>query len=85
VRTARDRGIGIVLGGDSSQVAGGFSGWQVEIRKNRSGILLSPQSVSDGDLVGARLSRSSLSTSVQPGRGFANLGDGELTLLQLPS
>jgi len=47
VRTARDRGIGIgiILGGDSSQVASGFSGWQVEIRKNRSGILLSPQGV----------------------------------------
>jgi len=85
VRTARDRGVGIILAGDSSQVAGGFSGWQVEIRKNRSGILLSPQSVSDGELVGARLSRSSLSTGVQPGRGLANLGDGELTLVQLPS
>jgi S-DNA-T family DNA segregation ATPase FtsK/SpoIIIE len=85
VRTARDRGIGIILGGDSSQVAGGFSGWQVEIRKNRAGVLLSPQSVSDGELVGARLSRSSLSTGVQPGRGLANLGDGELTLVQLPN
>ena len=83
-RGARDRGVGIILGGDSSQVGGGFSGWQVEIRKNRSGILLSPQSVSDGELVGARLSRSSLSTGVQPGRGLAHLGDGELTLLQLP-
>ena len=84
VRGARDRGVGIILGGDSSQVAGGFSGWQVEIRKNRSGLLLSPQTISDGDLVGARLSRSSLSSGVQPGRGLANLGDGEMTLLQLP-
>ncbi len=84
VRGARDRGVGVILGGDSSQVAGGFSGWQVEIRKNRSGILLSPQSISDGELVGARLSRSSLSTGVQPGRGLVNLGDGELTLMQLP-
>ncbi len=63
----------------------GFSGWQVEVRKNRSGILLSPQNITDGDLVGARLPRSSLSTGVQPGRGLANLGDGELTLLQLPN
>jgi S-DNA-T family DNA segregation ATPase FtsK/SpoIIIE len=84
VRDARQRGVGIVLGGEISQVASGFSGWQVEIRKNRSGILLSPQAVSDGDLVGARISRSSLVTGVQPGRGYANLGDGELTLLQLP-
>jgi S-DNA-T family DNA segregation ATPase FtsK/SpoIIIE len=85
VRTSRDRGVGIVLAGDIADVASGFSGWQVEVRKNRSGILLSPGAITDGDLVGARLPRSSLSTSPQPGRGLANLGDGELTLLQLPT
>ncbi len=84
VRGARDRGVGVILGGDIAEVASGFSGWQVEVRKNRSGMLLSPQNITDGDLVGARLPRSSLSTGVQPGRGLANLGDGELTLLQLP-
>ena len=85
VRGARDRGVGIILAGDISDVASGFSGWQVELRKNRSGILLSPQNITDGDLVGARLPRSSLTAGVQPGRGLANLGDGELTLLQLPN
>jgi S-DNA-T family DNA segregation ATPase FtsK/SpoIIIE len=84
VRSARDRGIGVILAGDIAEVASGFSGWQVEVRKNRAGILLSPQNITDGDLVSARLPRSSLSTSVQLGRGLANLGDGELTLLQLP-
>lgn len=84
VRGARDRGVGIVLAGDIADVASGFSGWQVEVRKNRSGLLLSPPSITDGDLVGARLPRSSVSSNVQPGRGLANLGDGELTLLQLP-
>ncbi|MDP9028212.1 MAG: cell division protein FtsK, partial [Actinomycetota bacterium] len=85
VRGARDRNAAVILGGDIAEVASGFSGWQVEVRKNRGGLLLSPQKVADGDLVGARLTRSSLSASVQPGRGLANLGDGELTLLQLPS
>jgi len=84
VRGARDRGIGILLAGDIGDVASGFSGWQVEVRKNRSGMLLSPPNITDGDLVGARLPRSSISAGVQPGRGLANLGDGELTLLQLP-
>ena len=85
VRGARDAGLGILLAGDISEVASGFSGWQVEVRKNRSGILLSPQNITDGDLVGARLPRSSITPGVQPGRGLANLGDGELTLLQLPT
>jgi len=84
VRGARDRGVGILLAGDIADVASGFSGWQVEVRKNRSGMLLSPPNITDGDLVGARLPRSSVSAGVQPGRGLANLGDGELTLLQLP-
>ena len=84
VRGARDRGVAVILAGDIADVASGFSGWQVELRKNRSGILLSPQNITDGDLVGARLPRSSVSAGVQPGRGLANLGDGELTLLQLP-
>ena len=84
VRGARDRGVGVVLAGDIADVASGFTGWQVEVRKNRSGMLLSPQTITDGDLVGARLPRSSLSTGVHVGRGLANLGDGELTLLQLP-
>ncbi|GAA2079147.1 FtsK/SpoIIIE domain-containing protein [Pseudolysinimonas kribbensis] len=84
VREARERGVGIVLGGDIAEVAAGFSGWQVEVRKGRRGILLSPQNITDGDLVGARLARSSIGSGVQPGRGLANLGDGELTLLQLP-
>jgi len=85
VRGARDRAVGIILAGDIADVASGFSGWQVELRKNRTGILLSPQNITDGDLVGARLPRSSLSAGVQLGRGLANLGDGELTLLQLPA
>ncbi len=64
-----DRGIGIVLGGNAEDVGGGFSGWQVDVRKDRQGALLCPQNITDGDLVGVRLARSSVGApgSARPG------------------
>ncbi len=82
-RTAADHGRAIVLGGDIGEVGSGFSGWQVDM-KGRQGLLLNPQGITDGELVGVRVPRSSLGNSPQAGRGLANLGDGELRLLQVP-
>lgn len=82
-RTMGDRGRAIILGGSAADVASGFSGWQVDL-KGRQGVLLSPGSLSDGDLVGVRLSRSTLVSAPSPGRILANLGDGELVALTAP-
>ncbi len=71
-------GRAVVLGGSAEDVGGGFSGWQVEARKARQGALLSPQGLSDGDLVGVRLPRSSVGGPVTPGRALLHLGDGRL-------
>lgn len=85
VRRASGAGHGVVIGGDIDSVAMGFSGWQVEIKKNRRGALLSPPNLGDGDLVGARLSRSHLATRVVPGAALAHLGDGSLVPVRIPS
>jgi S-DNA-T family DNA segregation ATPase FtsK/SpoIIIE len=85
VRTAGDRQLGIVLGGHVDQVCAGFTGWQVDLRKNRHGALLSPQSITDGDLVGVRLPRSAVGGSVQPGRALLHDGSGELVTVQVPA
>jgi S-DNA-T family DNA segregation ATPase FtsK/SpoIIIE len=82
-RTGGDRGRALVLGGDSSEVGSGFSGWQVDA-KGRQGVLINPQGITDGELIGVRVPRSSLGNQAQAGRVFANLGDGELRLLQAP-
>lgn len=74
----------VVLAGNSAEVAMGFSGWQVDVKKNRRGLLLSPQSPTDGDLVGARLGRSQLAARVSPGSGLLHLGDGQLIAVQVP-
>jgi S-DNA-T family DNA segregation ATPase FtsK/SpoIIIE len=82
-RTAGDTRRAIVLGGDSSEIGSGFSGWQVEL-KGRQGVVISPQGVSDGELIGVRMPRSSTGASQQAGRVLANLGDGVLRTIQVP-
>jgi DNA segregation ATPase FtsK/SpoIIIE, S-DNA-T family len=82
-RTGADRGMAIVLGGDSSDIGSGFSGWQVEM-KGRQGVLISPTGITDGELIGVRVPRSSLGTQTTLGRVFAHLGDGELRTIQVP-
>jgi S-DNA-T family DNA segregation ATPase FtsK/SpoIIIE len=72
-------GTFLLIGGNADGVGVGLSGWQVEAKKGRQGLLLSPQGLSDGDLVGTRVPRSILGQPVQPGRGWLHLGDGELT------
>ena len=83
-RTAVDRGRAIVLGGDVNEVAGGFSGRQVDM-KGRQGLLINPQSITDGELLGVRVPRSSLGNNPTAGRGFINDGSGELELVQVPA
>ncbi|GAA1936025.1 FtsK/SpoIIIE domain-containing protein [Nocardioides marmoribigeumensis] len=83
-RTAVDRGRAIVLGGDVNEVAGGFSGWQVDM-KGRQGLLINPQSITDGELLGVRVPRSSLGNNPTTGRAFLNDGSGDLQLVQVPA
>ncbi|GAA4703641.1 DNA segregation ATPase FtsK/SpoIIIE, S-DNA-T family [Promicromonospora umidemergens] len=85
LRTATDNQRGLIIGGDASEVASGFSGWQVDIKKSRRGALLSPQDRFDGDLVGASLSRSAVTTQVNPGKALVHLGTGELVTMLVPT
>jgi len=84
-RTAADNRRGLILGGDASEVASGFSGWQVDVKKSRRGALLSPQDRFDGDLVGASLPRSAVATQVTPGKALVHLGSGELMTVLVPT
>lgn len=84
VRQARDRGFHVVLGGGISELSSGFSGWVVEARSGRKGVLLSPQEALQGDVFGGRVSRTSLVARVQPGRGVVFPGTGEQVGVQVP-
>jgi len=84
VRSAGDNRRGLILGGNAAEICAGFAGWQVDVKKNRRGALLSPQSTIDGDLLGVRVARSMVSAKITPGRGLVHLGSGDLLTLQLP-
>jgi len=56
----------------------------VDLRRNRHGALLCPQGITDGDLIGIRLPRSSVGGQIQPGRALLHDGSGELVTVQVP-
>ncbi|MGW7257001.1 FtsK/SpoIIIE domain-containing protein [Streptomyces sp. NPDC054834] len=84
VSRGAERGLALVIAGDEEDVCSGFSGWQVDAKKGRRGILLSPQDTSSGDLIGVRLNRSLVGGQVVPGKGMLHLGDGELRTVVIP-
>ena len=84
VREARDRGSLVVAAGTTDDLVTGYRGFAVDLRRSRCGVLLSPQSPADGDLLGVRLSRA-VGGEVQPGRGLlARRGRCEPLQVALP-
>ncbi|GGX36490.1 cell division protein FtsK [Streptomyces malachitofuscus] len=68
VRKGADGGIGLIAAGATDSLSGQYRGFAVEARKSRNGLLLTPQSPSEGELFGIRLpSNNNTST---PGTGL---------------
>ncbi|MEU1513331.1 FtsK/SpoIIIE domain-containing protein [Streptomyces sp. NPDC005811] len=77
-------GWGLVVAGNAESLSLSLAGWVGQVKRNRSGMLLSPQSLSDGEVVGVRLTRGLIGGAPQAGRGLLHLGDGGLTAVQVP-
>ncbi|GGL12032.1 cell division protein FtsK [Sphaerisporangium melleum] len=84
-RGGAGNGWGLVLAGNAEALSLGLAGWIGQVKRNRTGMLLSPQSLSDGEVIGVRLTRGLIGQAPQPGRGLLHLGDGTLTTVQVPS
>jgi S-DNA-T family DNA segregation ATPase FtsK/SpoIIIE len=84
VRQAREKGWGVLVAGETAQLISGLSGWLFEARRGRQGLLLCPQTLVDGEIVGVRLPRSALTSRVQPGRGLLCEASGEPLPVQAP-
>ena len=82
VRRARDLDLLIVAAvGTDDLLANRHRGWLAELRRSRTGILLSPRSHTDGEAFDLRLSRH-LDTRGPVGRGLLVV-DGEPTAVQV--
>jgi S-DNA-T family DNA segregation ATPase FtsK/SpoIIIE len=68
-RQMRDTGSVVVVAGTTDELVTGYRGFVVDVRRSKTGVLLSPQGPADGDLLGVRLSRT-VGGSVTPGRGL---------------
>lgn len=84
VASGADDGLAVVIAGDEEEICDGFSGWQVDMKKARRGILLSPQDSSAGELIGIRTNRSMVGGPVTPGKGMLHLGSGEHLTVTTP-
>ncbi|MFG2895348.1 FtsK/SpoIIIE domain-containing protein [Streptomyces sp. NPDC048248] len=82
-KTGAETGRGLVIAGQTERLSSGFSGWHTEARRNRCGLLLKPQNMSDGELIGVKIPRSRLGAT-RPGRAILHLGDGVLRTVQVP-
>ena len=73
------------VAGDPDTLASGFGGWQADARRARRGCLTAPQTLPEGDLIGARLSHAHLGHPVRPGRALLNPGNGTLITVTVPT
>ncbi|MFJ8198008.1 FtsK/SpoIIIE domain-containing protein [Streptomyces sp. NPDC096152] len=85
IQRGAEEGLALVIAGDEEEICDGFSGWQVDAKKARRGILLSPQDSSAGELIGIRTTRSMVGGAVAPGRGMLHLGTGEHMTVTTPA
>jgi S-DNA-T family DNA segregation ATPase FtsK/SpoIIIE len=80
-RAGRDRHDALIIGGSTGDL-GALRGFIPEVRKSRAGLLLSPGSPSDADLLGTRLPRTAVFGG-PPGRG-ALIVEWDMQIVQVP-
>lgn len=80
---ARERRLLFVLAGTADDLGKGFSGWLVEARKARQGVLLRPGNIVDADLIGGRLRRTDIGLDLPSGRGYLQVPGVPTTQIQI--
>ncbi|MEH6379349.1 AAA family ATPase, partial [Streptomyces sp. KLMMK] len=83
--TGRDRGTGLAAAGTPEALTSAGFGWLGQARRLRKGLLLAPQSPSEGDMLGVRLPYDLLRSRPVPGRGLTvDPVTGDLVSLLVP-
>ncbi len=81
MRSARDTGHLVVVAGSAEELCVGFRGFVVDARRCRAGLLLTPRSPLDGEVLGVRLPRDT-SSPLPPGRALL-VAHGQTTPIQV--
>ncbi|MEW2521101.1 FtsK/SpoIIIE domain-containing protein [Actinacidiphila alni] len=80
----RERGIGLLAAGPADSLSMGLGSWLTAAKRARRGLVLAPRNMSDGDLIGARLSISAVRSHVRAGRAWTSGPGGTALTVQVP-
>jgi S-DNA-T family DNA segregation ATPase FtsK/SpoIIIE len=83
-RGAAGPGWALVVGGNADALSTALSGWIAQVRRNRAGALLAPQSSTESELVGARIPAGMIGGQGPQGRAYLHLGTGRFRTVQVP-
>lgn len=84
IKTVRDQEQAVIIGGSASDLSSGLSGWTVEVRRSRRGIMTAFTNLMDGEMLGLRISRSDLVENPTLGRAWYHDGSGKVTAMAYP-
>ncbi|MEZ0110308.1 S-DNA-T family DNA segregation ATPase FtsK/SpoIIIE [Catenulispora sp. EB89] len=85
IATGRDQGIGMVAAGSPETFVQAVIGWVAELRRSRTGVLLAPQSLAEGDCIGVRLPQDLVRRPARFGRGLTgDAATGNVLSLLIP-
>ncbi|KUN18372.1 cell division protein FtsY [Streptomyces antibioticus] len=82
--SGRDRSVGLAVAGPAEALVSPLSTWIGQVRRSRKGLLLSPQTVSEGDVLGLRLPHNVIRVNRVPGRAFTVDEAGSLMTVLVP-
>nr|WSX75367.1 FtsK/SpoIIIE domain-containing protein [Streptomyces sp. NBC_00899] len=82
--SGRDRSLGVAVAGASESLVSPLSSWLGPVRRSRKGLLLSPQSIGEGDILGIRLPHNVIRTNRTPGRGYTTDASGGMLTILVP-
>ncbi|NUO43559.1 MAG: hypothetical protein HOV82_16165 [Streptomyces sp.] len=82
--SGRDRSIGLAVAGPAEALVSPLSPWLGQVRRSRKGLLLSPQTISEGDILGLRLPHNVIRVNRVPGRAFTVDEAGALMTVLVP-
>jgi S-DNA-T family DNA segregation ATPase FtsK/SpoIIIE len=82
--SGRDRSLGLVCAGPAEALVSPLSAWIGQVRRSRKGLLLSPQSIGEGDILGLRLPHNVVRVTRVPGRGHTTDAAGNLLTVLVP-
>lgn len=84
VVSGRDRGVGLVYGAPADAMQLALGGWVTAAKRARSGLLLAPKALAEGEWIGARIPVNLIRSTPPVGRGYTTSPTGELMAVQVP-